>query len=106
MISEAALRRSCRPAVLGRAQTIVQRGGRIWQRDCRHDGPVTHLSANVDGSSGHDVSYHATISFDEVAERVCGFSCTCPAAVRFPGPCKHSVALALDYNRGARGFAG
>ena len=106
MISETALSKVCRPAILGRASIISQRQGRIWKRSCSYDGSITRVRARVDSASGYEEYYEAGISFDETADTVLDYSCTCPAARRFPGPCKHSVALALDFNRNGREFDG
>ena len=99
MISEMALKRAARPAVLSRGRTIARREGRIWGRHISYDGPLTHLSAHVDSSSGYEDFYQTRVTLDEVADELVDHDCSCPAARRFPGPCKHCVALALDYNR-------
>lgn len=52
MISEMALERATRPAVLGRGQVIAWREGRIWSRRIAYDGSLTRLSVHVDSSSG------------------------------------------------------
>ena len=106
MISESALERACRPAILGRARMISRREGRIWQRACTYEGSLTHLTARVDSASGYAESYEASITFDEVADEVFSYDCTCPAARRYSGPCKHSIALALDFTRHAELYEG
>ena len=106
MISESALARACRPAILGRARIIAQREGRIWQRTCSYEGRLTHLSARVDSSSGFAESYEASLTIDEAADDVFSYQCSCPAAARFSGPCKHSIALGLDFNRNAQLYDG
>lgn len=106
MISEQALARACRPAILGRARIIAQREGRIAERTCSYEGPLTHLSAQVDSSSGYTASYETAITIDEVSDEVFSFSCSCPAAAKYAGPCKHSIALALDFNRHPERYEG
>ena len=106
MISEHALAAACRPAILGRARMIAQREGRIWDRSCSYEGRLTHLSARIDSSSGYADSYDASLVVDETADEVFSYECTCPAARRFSGPCKHSIALALDFNRNADLYEG
>lgn len=106
MISEHALAAVCRPAILGRARVIAQREGRIWDRSCSYEGRLTHLSARIDSSSGYEDSYDASLIIDETADQVFSYECTCPAARRFSGPCKHSIALALDFNRNADSYEG
>lgn len=106
MISEMALSRVCRPAILGRARIIAQREGRIWNRACTYEGHLTHLSARVDSASGYDESYETQLTIDETADEVFSYECTCPASRKFSGPCKHSIALALDFNRRAESYEG
>lgn len=96
MISEQALERACRPAIFGRAHIIAKRGD-IWSRSCSYEGSLTKLSAHVVSSSGYEDFYKTTVELDEPAERLVSYSCSCPAAHRFSGPCKHSMALALDF---------
>lgn len=106
MISEDALNALCRPAILGRAQIIARREGRLWKRRLSYEGSLTKLEAYVDSATGYEDHYHARICFDEAADEVVSYSCTCPAAARYPGPCKHSVALALDFNRDPARYEG
>lgn len=106
MISEIALNKVCRPAILGRGRIIAQRGASIRDRECSYDGGVTRLRGKVASSSGYADHYDASIEFDEAADTVLDFDCTCPAAVRYPGPCKHSIALALDFNRDPSKYRG
>ncbi len=106
MISESALERSCRPAILGRARIIAQREGRIWDRSCSYEGRLTHLSARVDSASGYADSYDSSVTVDEAADEVFSYDCNCPAARKFSGPCKHSIALVLDFNRNAARYEG
>lgn len=106
MISEIALSRACRPAILGRGRIIAHRPGSIGRRSCDYDGALTRLSGRVASSSGYADHYDARIAFDEAADRVASYSCTCPASDRYPGPCKHSIALALDYNASPESYEG
>ena len=105
MISEKALSRAARPAILGRALKISQRYGSIVGRVCDYEGGVTTLSADVASSAGSDW-YEARISLDEARDEVVDYSCTCPAYYNYPGPCKHCVALALDFRRGPEAWSG
>ena len=106
MISEDALAAACRPAILGRARIIARREGRIWERTCSYEGGLTHLTAHVDSASGYMDSYETSITIDENADVVHSYTCSCPAARKFSGPCKHSIALALDFNRNANLYEG
>ncbi len=106
MISEKSLSKVCRPAVLGRGRIIAQRSDRIWNRTCSYSGSRTSIVACVDSSSGYEDHYRCGITIDEAADEVVDYHCTCPAARRYPGPCKHSIALALDFNRNAGAYKG
>lgn len=106
MISESALARACRPAIFGRARMIAQREGRIADRTCSYEGNLTHLSARIDSSSGYTTTYDTSITIDEVGDELFSYDCSCPAARRFAGPCKHSIALALDFNRHSERYEG
>lgn len=97
MISERSIARSCRPAVLGRGRLIAEHTARINERVCSYKGDLTQLAARVTSSAGSG-SYHASVDIDEAADLIVAHRCTCPAASRFPGPCKHAVALVLDFN--------
>ncbi|MDO4537343.1 MAG: DEAD/DEAH box helicase [Coriobacteriales bacterium] len=98
MISENSLKRMCSAAVMGRARRVADRGLRLHARKCHYDGPDTVLSAKVDASYEWDGPYRTSIVLDENADAMVDYDCDCPAAHRFVGPCKHSVALALDFN--------
>lgn len=106
MISEKALSRAARPAILGRADKIVRRYGALSSRVCDYEGGVTRLSADVVSSEGRGTRYQTTISLDEARDEVVDYSCTCPAYFNYPGPCKHSVALALDFRRNPQAWLG
>ncbi len=64
-------------------------------------GATVSLNGRVRGSGG---AYYATsVDLDTQTAEVLDYSCTCPASSRYPGMCKHEVALALSYlgERGA-----
>lgn len=106
MISEKALSKACRPAILGRARIIARRQDGIWKRSCSYEDTLTRIEACVESSSGYQDHYDASITVDEAADRVVAYDCNCPAARTYKGPCKHSIALALDFNRNAAEYAG
>ena len=56
-------------------------------------GSTVGLAGRVKGSDGS--YYSVTVDLDVSAGEVLDYSCTCPAAVRYPGMCKHEIALAL-----------
>ena len=92
--------------MLGRGRIIAQRSDRIWNRSCSYSGSRISIEACVDSSSGYEDHYRCGITIDEAADEVVDYHCTCPAARRYPGPCKHSIALALDFNRNAGAYKG
>ena len=85
---------------------IARREGRISERTCSYEDNLTHLSARIDSASGYATAYDTSITIDEVGDELFSFDCSCPAAQRFSGPCKHSIALALDFNRNAEDYEG
>ena len=98
MISRVALSNSCSPAVLSRAAIVADRGLRIHDRTCSYEGELTVLTASVDATYSYDAPYRASVRIDEEADRLVGYGCTCPAARKYAGPCKHAIALCLDFN--------
>lgn len=106
MISEQELAHQCAPKTLQRARQVASSEQNILTKKCRYDRNGTHLSAFVASSHGWNDCYRSSISFDEDADRVIDYACTCPAYLQYDGPCKHSLALALSYNRRPAGFMG
>jgi len=98
LISRVALSNSCSPAVLSRAAVVADRGLRIHDRTCSYEGELTILTASVDATYSYDAPYRASVRIDEEADRLVGYGCTCPAARKYAGPCKHAIALCLDFN--------
>ena len=56
-------------------------------------GSTIGLAGRVKGSDGS--YYSVTVDLDVSAGEVLDYSCTCPAAARYLGMCKHEIALAL-----------
>lgn len=56
-------------------------------------GSTVGLAGRVKGSDGS--YYSVTVDLDVSAGEVLDYSCTCPAAARYPGMCKHEIALVL-----------
>lgn len=56
-------------------------------------GSTVGLAGRVKGSDGS--YYSVTVDLDVSTGEVLDYSCTCPAAARYPGMCKHEIALAL-----------
>ena len=107
MISEGALKDICSPAVLSRARSVADRGLRFHNRLCDYEGPLTIVSAKVDASTyAHGESYDTSVTLDEEKDAVVDYDCTCPAALKYAGPCKHSIALVLDFNERGKTYRG
>ena len=106
MVPESAIRRLCSAAVFERARKIVALGTKIHVRRCRYDDIDTVLRARVDASYSWDEAYRTSVVLDEEAGLVVDYSCDCPASRRFSGPCKHAVALALDFNASPESYDG
>ena len=56
-------------------------------------GSTIGLAGRVKGSDGS--YYSVTVDLDVSSGEVLDYSCTCPAAARYLGMCKHEIALAL-----------
>ena len=97
MLTQSALKREVRPAVFERGSMIASSPRAFSVRACRYRGETTDIVALVESSSGYADYYETKISVDEKADRLLDYSCDCPAAHRFSGPCKHAIALGLDY---------
>ena len=97
MLTKDAVASIVRPAVLGRGRMLAKRPGYIWQRSCHYDASHTSIGGRVESSSGYRASYMVRASFDEEADQLVSYGCNCPASYRYAGPCKHVVALTLDF---------
>lgn len=75
----------------GRALRNADAVHNIKERSVR--GSTLRISGDVDGSGGG--VYHAWIEYDDDTGHITDFECECPAYLKYPGMCKHSVALAL-----------
>ena len=58
-------------------------------------GDTVSVSGRVEGSRGE--LYRTEVSLDLDDSEIIDYSCTCVAAASYPGMCKHTVALALEY---------
>ena len=63
-------------------------------------GATVGVAGRVKGSGGTYYSVTVDLSLDPA--EVIDYSCTCPAALKYPGMCKHEIALALAYLGEAR----
>ena len=105
MIPEIVLQRACGSAGLNRARSIVSRG-LVFDRGCQYHRSHTLLDGRVrcDSVSGLSYTVHATV--DEDRGELVDYGCTCPAASNLGTPCKHVIALVLDFNRFPTAYAG
>lgn len=106
MISEGTLRSLCSPAVMSRAYYVAERGVRLHERTCSYEGKYTTISAVIDGTYSYSGQYRTKVVLDEEHDGVVSYSCTCPAAQKYEGPCKHAIALVLDFNDNPQEYAG
>lgn len=97
MFTSSTLLQSVRPAVYARGRMIAEYSGSFLERSCSYRGAQTNLQAFVKSSSGYQMAYDVELSVDEAQDELVNYSCNCPAARKFFGPCKHVVALGLDY---------
>ncbi len=56
---------------------------------------IVVLDGTVRGSKGDTYSTHVELDTDTC--EVVDYDCDCPAAIRYPGMCKHAIATALAY---------
>lgn len=106
MALEQELERLCTPKTLQRARQIAASDENILTKKCRFDRTITRLSAFVASSRGWNDCYRTSASIDEEADRVVDYACTCPAALRYDGPCKHCAALVYAYRDRPSSFMG
>ncbi|MDD3279435.1 MAG: DEAD/DEAH box helicase [Lachnospiraceae bacterium] len=76
------------------------RGNQVYLHKKIHDMEFSYLNdhvltvhALVDGS--YSTPYETDITYDEHADEITDYSCSCPAAYTYSGMCKHCVGLAL-----------
>ena len=86
-------------STFSRARQIARTGGVLsCEADTGATGGVACVSGLVKGSQG--ARYRARVELDLADLEVIDYSCSCPAAQRYDGMCKHAVALALRYLAG------
>ncbi|MDO4442882.1 MAG: SNF2 helicase associated domain-containing protein, partial [Slackia sp.] len=106
MAAEEKLEHLCTPKTLQRARQIASSAQDITARTCRFERNVTRLDAFVASSHGWNDRYRTSLSVEEDSGRIIDHFCTCPAHLRYDGPCKHCAALALAYRDDPASFAG
>lgn len=104
VVSEAILRREGGPAYLRSIEVLVTHRLRNLSRRYDADG-ILVLEATVRVADGFAADYRVRADIDENAGVVTDHHCTCPAAARGRGMCKHAIALVREYNDSPRGFA-
>lgn len=84
-------------------KSTLERGADIAQSGLVYDvkktvsaaGNVVVLKGEVEGSRGN--TYQTMVQLDLADQELFDYGCTCPAAERYPGMCKHEIALAITY---------
>lgn len=94
---ENAIARLATPAVVSRARRLASDAELLHVRRCRYDGTTTMLRARIDASSSWDESHRVEAVLEEDEGRLLEFACDCAPSRRMAGPCKHVVALVLDF---------
>ena len=67
----------------------------VWEFEINEDGDFDDISAVVKGSGKNLYQVDATINTAE--DEIESISCECPAFEQYEGPCKHCVAVLLEY---------
>ena len=67
-------------------------------------GSTVCVSGRVKGSGGS--YYSVSADLDPVNGEVLDYSCSCPAALNYPGMCKHEIALSLAFLQGEEAATG
>lgn len=81
--------------------TIYRRGVEIYE-DCGvlefqvdSDETIDRVYTKVKGSGRK--RYDVEMAYDVVYDEIIDYYCECPAYMNYDGPCKHCVAMALEY---------
>ncbi len=106
MLSREEIESECFGRTFARACTIANSDRHILTKQVRYGRHETIISAIVSSSTGWDENYRTSVSFDEDADLIEEYSCTCPAFGNYGGMCKHCAALALSYNKAPQKFMG
>ncbi len=107
MLLDAIMSAAALDTTFGKGLSLM-RAGKVDVFDVTYDADdeSAHVAAFVEGSADSD--YTASVVLEMAAGRVRSYSCVCPAALKYDGMCKHSVATALAYldSIGMLGVAG
>ncbi|MDO4796685.1 MAG: DEAD/DEAH box helicase [Coriobacteriales bacterium] len=97
MIEESALRRACTAATFAHARRVAEEGSRLHRRRLGRDGSDISLRASVESHDSWEAPHNVYVTLDEDTGALVDYGCDCVTSVRKPGPCRHAIALALDY---------
>ena len=106
MAMEDVLSHMCASRTLHRGRSLAAGGRSVYDRRVRYDGETTVINALVASQTSANEGYRVMVALNEDAHSIEDYSCTCPAAFQYDGMCKHSVALALDFEARPDSFAG
>lgn len=106
MLSENALKRTCKPVVLRRARRIAESDGSINRRKCRFDEGETVLRARVDSHASWEEAHRTMVVLDETTDAITYFECDCHSARVADTPCDHVIAVIMDYNSRPEAYEG
>ena len=77
---------------------------RVGRIEIAFRGQKTYeIAAKVRGSTGSTYYAQATVAFFFQGELIKDYTCDCAACAKYPGMCKHIVAMLMEYNYQADG---
>ncbi len=97
MITESSLKRACTPAVFAHARHVAEGGGRLSKRRCGRDADIVSLQARIESSDSWEAAHKTSAVIDSHGGALVDYACDCASSLRRRGPCKHVMALALDF---------
>ncbi len=89
-----------------RGASIAESDENIFLRAFAAGKQRCEISGNVRSSSGIADHFRTYIVTDSKMQSIIDFECTCPAARKYAGMCKHCVALALIFKENPSTFKG
>lgn len=92
--------------VFNRGTSIAELDDSVSLRSFTAGKQRCEISADVRSSSGIAEHFHAYLATDPKIQSIVDYECTCPAARKSSGLCKHCVALALTFKKEPDTFNG
>lgn len=92
--------------VFNRGASIAELEGSVVFRSFTSGKQRCEISGDVRSSSGIAEHFHAYLATDPELQTIIDYECTCPAARKSSGLCKHCVALAITFKKDPASFDG